>query len=148
MRRSKSTAEEIWTEQQQYHGGQEWALLSNYVCDFSVTTNCFGVPQASFARFVVAFWFGFYSHTHTHSQKAIDIACKVMKEECIHYPAADFEPALTKLANYLTPPGHASIKPRFTLGSGLSELIDIVTRMAPPGAWRPGTRCCRLRSRS
>ena len=32
---------------QQYHGGQEWKYLSNFVEDFSVTTNGLGTPVAA-----------------------------------------------------------------------------------------------------
>ncbi|KAJ2476174.1 hypothetical protein EV174_005011, partial [Coemansia sp. RSA 2320] len=31
---------------QQFHGGQEWAQLDNFVEDFSVTTNAFGMPSS------------------------------------------------------------------------------------------------------
>lgn len=36
----------VWdTKTQQYHGGQEWQFLDNFVEDFSVTTNGLGIPQ-------------------------------------------------------------------------------------------------------
>jgi len=39
-------AEKVWdAKTQQYHGGQEWKFLNNFVEDFSVTTNGLGTPQ-------------------------------------------------------------------------------------------------------
>lgn len=36
----------VWdTNTQQYHGGQEWKYLNNFVEDFSVTTNGLGTPK-------------------------------------------------------------------------------------------------------
>lgn len=38
----------VWDEKSQTpHGGQEWKFLSNFVDDFSVTTNVLGTPQAA-----------------------------------------------------------------------------------------------------
>jgi len=109
-KKNMSNSKEVWKEEQQFHGGQSWSLIDNYVSDFSVTTNFLGTPK-----------------------KAIDAAVETMKNECLHYPAADFEPALSRMAEWLNVD-----KQRFTFGNGLSELIDIVTRMAPKGAWKGG----------
>jgi len=39
-------AEKVWdAKTQQYHGGQEWKFLNNFVEDFSVTTNGLGTPK-------------------------------------------------------------------------------------------------------
>ena len=35
------------TSTQQYHGGQEWSSVSNFVEDFSVTTNGLGTPKGA-----------------------------------------------------------------------------------------------------
>ncbi|CAN0016454.1 unnamed protein product, partial [Hapterophycus canaliculatus] len=32
---------------QTFHGGQDWAHLSNFIEDFSVTTNGLGTPEAA-----------------------------------------------------------------------------------------------------
>jgi hypothetical protein len=35
----------VWdTKTQQFHGGQDWKFLNNFVEDFSVTTNLLGTP--------------------------------------------------------------------------------------------------------
>ncbi|KAJ2827208.1 hypothetical protein GGI24_002708 [Coemansia furcata] len=99
---------------QQFHGGQEWAQLSNFVEDFSVTTNPFGMPQGA-------------KQAATHSI-----------EHSHHYPPADQEPAKTSLARFLWPISFESDRDRLILGNGASELIDLVIRMAPSGTWRPG----------
>jgi hypothetical protein len=42
-----STSQSRWDEKiQQYHGGQEWSEIKEFVDDFSVTTNCFGTPES------------------------------------------------------------------------------------------------------
>ena len=39
-------AEKVWdAKTQQYHGGQEWKFINNFVEDFSVTTNGLGTPK-------------------------------------------------------------------------------------------------------
>lgn len=39
-------SEEVWdTKVQQFHGGQDWKYLENFVEDFSVTTNALGTPK-------------------------------------------------------------------------------------------------------
>jgi len=53
-----------------------------------------------------------------------------------HYPAADFEPALSAVASWLYPGG--DIRSKFTMGNGASELIDLITRQAPKGPFKPG----------
>jgi histidinol-phosphate/aromatic aminotransferase/cobyric acid decarboxylase-like protein len=100
---------------QQYHGGQEWQL-DNYLEDFSVTTNGLGTPAA-----------------------AMEVAKQALMT-IAHYPAANQEPALSSLANFMWPAdnqqrGH---KQRLLLGNGASELIDLVVRISPEGAWKPG----------
>ena len=35
------------TKVQQFHGGQDWRFLDNFVEDFSVTTNPLGTPKAA-----------------------------------------------------------------------------------------------------
>ncbi|KAJ1911244.1 hypothetical protein H4S04_004196 [Coemansia sp. S16] len=99
---------------QQFHGGQEWAQLSNFVEDFSVTTNPFGMPSG--AKVAAA-----HSIEHSH-----------------HYPPADQEPAKSSLARFLWPSEFETERDRLILGNGASELIDLVIRMAPTGTWRPG----------
>lgn len=39
-------SEEVWdTKVQQFHGGQDWRYLDNFVEDFSVTTNALGTSK-------------------------------------------------------------------------------------------------------
>lgn len=99
------------------HGGQEWRHISNFVNDFSVTTNSRGPPES-----------------------ALEAARKEL-DNIEHYPAQDFEPAVTDLAHFLAA-GHAAdavdIRARLILGNGASELIDMVARLAPEGGWKPG----------
>ncbi|RKO97837.1 PLP-dependent transferase [Caulochytrium protostelioides] len=112
----------VWDEStQQYHGGQEWAHLPTFHEDFSVTTNGLGTPKGPLLA----------------ARAALDI--------CHHYPPADQEPSKTKLATFLAgDAGHAdhaavdNLHARLLLGNGASELIDLVTRLAPPGKWRGG----------
>ncbi|RKO83103.1 hypothetical protein BDK51DRAFT_38853 [Blyttiomyces helicus] len=37
------------TKVAEFHGGQEWAELDNFVEDFSVTTNGLGIPKKALA---------------------------------------------------------------------------------------------------
>ncbi|KAJ3078674.1 hypothetical protein HK102_004320 [Quaeritorhiza haematococci] len=110
----------IWdTKTQQYHGGQEWMFLDNFVEDFSVTTNGLGTPERALA------------------------AAKDALSVCHHYPPANQEPTKTYLARFLAvDPSDSdsvpSIHSRLLLGNGASELIDLVTRAAPEGPWKPG----------
>jgi len=93
---------------QQPHGGQEWSSLDNFCEDFSVTTNCMGPPWAAISAATAAL-----QHLH-------------------HYPAANFEPAISDLARFLAPDtkeGFEDIRERLLLGNGASELIDLVTRV-------------------
>mmetsp|Transcript_21839 Transcript_21839/g.31693 ORF Transcript_21839/g.31693 Transcript_21839/m.31693 type:complete len:389 (-) Transcript_21839:299-1465(-) len=102
---------------QTFHGGQDWAHLDNFVCDFSVTTNALGTPAAALEA----------------ARKACDLID--------HYPPSDFEPALTELAQFLWPKNEDAVtyKPLLQLGNGASELIDLVIRSgATLGKWRPG----------
>lgn len=40
-----SATTSVWdTKTQQFHGGQDWKFLDNFVEDFSVTTNFLGTP--------------------------------------------------------------------------------------------------------
>merc|ERR1719336_669286 len=64
---------------QQPHGGQEWSSLDNFLEDFSVTTNVLGPP-----------W------------RAVTAAAASL-QHVDHYPAANFEPCLTELAQWLSP---------------------------------------------
>jgi histidinol-phosphate/aromatic aminotransferase/cobyric acid decarboxylase-like protein len=69
------------------------------------------------------------------------VAAKSELDQIEHYPAQDFEPAVTDLASFLAA-GHATgaadIRARLILGNGASELIDMVARLAPEGSWKPG----------
>lgn len=62
----------------------------------------------------------------------------VQLEVCHHYPPADQEPAKTYMAKFLWPEDHHNVHSRLLLGNGASELIDLVTRAAPEGPWKPG----------
>ncbi|KAJ1853883.1 hypothetical protein LPJ73_002563 [Coemansia sp. RSA 2703] len=99
---------------QQFHGGQDWAHLDNFVEDFSVTTNAFGMPESAKLAAI-------HSIDHSH-----------------HYPPADQEPAKSSLARFLWPANYLDERDRLILGNGASELIDLVIRMAPSGVWKPG----------
>ncbi|KAJ2776084.1 hypothetical protein H4R18_005866 [Coemansia javaensis] len=99
---------------QQFHGGQDWARIDNFVEDFSVTTNAFGMPAPAMAAAV---------RSIAHSS---------------HYPPADQEPARSSLARFLWPDSAGAEQGRLILGNGASELIDLVIRMAPAGTWKPG----------
>ncbi|KAJ2595071.1 hypothetical protein GGF39_003972 [Coemansia sp. RSA 1721] len=99
---------------QQFHGGQDWAHLDNFVEDFSVTTNAFGMPESAKLAAI-------QSVEHGH-----------------HYPPADQEPAKSSLARFLWPDEFKTEVDRLILGNGASELIDLVIRMAPQGTWKPG----------
>lgn len=114
----------VWDEAvgQQFHGGQDWQFLQNFHEDFSVTTNGLGTPK-----------------------RALEAARQALNT-IDHYPPANQEPALTSLAGFLWPDmknaaGELELdqeKRRLLLGNGASELIDLVVRVAPPGAWKPG----------
>lgn len=109
---------------QQPHGGQEWSSMGDkFVEDFSVTTNFLGPPES-----------------------AVEAArASLMHLE--HYPAANFEPALSDLARFIEGSGRedrkaevADIHSRLILGNGASELIDLVTRLAAPaGGFQQGS---------
>ncbi|CAG8487301.1 12089_t:CDS:10 [Ambispora gerdemannii] len=112
----KSDSGGVWdTKLQQYHGGQDWKFLENFVEDFSVTTNALGMPK-----------------------NALEAAREAIYT-CHHYPPADQEPAKTSLAEFLWPNDHANHHKKLLLGNGASELIDLVIRSAAPhGTWKPG----------
>ncbi|PVU99564.1 hypothetical protein BB559_000605 [Furculomyces boomerangus] len=111
----KDNEKGLWdTKIQQYHGGQEWKHLDNFVEDFSVTTNALGTPKAALLA----------------AQNAI--------LDCGHYPPANQEPAKTSLAKFIWPSEYVENNKRLILGNGASELIDLVMRMAPAGKWKPG----------
>jgi len=92
------------TTSQTFHGGQDWADCDNFIEDFSVTTNPFGAPKKAL-------------------QAAIDAVGTIE-----HYPAADFEPAITDLAQFLFGENYHRDKKRLLMGNGASELIDLVVR--------------------
>lgn len=77
--------------------------------DFSVTTNAFGAPKAAVAAAAAAL-----SHIH-------------------HYPAADAGDALAAMARLTAFPASQML-----LGNGASEFIDLVMRVGPAGAFKPG----------
>ncbi|RKO86694.1 hypothetical protein BDK51DRAFT_48997 [Blyttiomyces helicus] len=52
--------------------------------------------------------------------------------------SVDQEPTKSRLAEWLIPSDPADAHSRILLGNGASELIDLVTRAAPAGAWKPG----------
>jgi histidinol-phosphate/aromatic aminotransferase/cobyric acid decarboxylase-like protein len=105
---------------QQPHGGQEWSSMGDtFVSDFSVTTNFLGPPAAAVA------------------------AAASSLQHLEHYPAANFEPALTHCADFVAGADgetSAELKSRLLLGNGASELIDLVTRLAAPaGGFQQGS---------
>jgi len=54
----------VWdTKTQQFHGGQDWKFLNNFVEDFSVTTNCLGTPVRAIqaARDAVCLFFSIFT---------------------------------------------------------------------------------------
>lgn len=105
---------------QTFHGGQDWSSLTNFIEDFSVTTNGLGTPV-----------------------KALEAATVAIKS-IHHYPPADFQPALSHLTTFLWPEENPTDTPLLKnmdlmlLGNGASELIDLVIRSVPAGGWRPG----------
>lgn len=114
-----AVAEKVWDHKtQQYHGGQEWAFLQNFVEDFSVTTNGLGTPKYALQ------------------------AAKDSLNNCGHYPPGNQEPAKTDLAKWMAPEelglDWENVHSRMLLGNGASELIDLVTRISPRGYWKPG----------
>eukprot|EP01083_Nonionella_stella_P105232 302604_1 len=95
--------EEKKDKELKHHGGQEWKLLTNFVEDFSVTTNSLSTPQSGI---------------------------KAIKESIVnidHYPSLDNEPALTDLATFIwgnnkTEKQIEQLKSTLVLGNGASEL--------------------------
>eukprot|EP00922_Rhytidocystis_sp_ex-Travisia-forbesii_P050990 GHVS01075729.1.p1 GENE.GHVS01075729.1~~GHVS01075729.1.p1 ORF type:complete len:407 (-),score=68.04 GHVS01075729.1:679-1899(-) len=133
--KSTTTATTRWNAKTQTpHGGQEWRSLSNYIEDFSVTTNPLGTPTSALA------------------------AATAAVQTINHYPPADFEPALGILAGFLSDDkirrtaDLSTIRKRLLLGNGASECIDLVCRVfSKAKSWRPGPsvvqykeyeRCC------
>ncbi|CAG8642710.1 19790_t:CDS:2 [Cetraspora pellucida] len=111
----------VWdTKLQQFHGGQDWKYLNNFIEDFSVTTNALGTPKTALEASIEA------------------LICVCQCFTCHHYPSADQEPAKTSLAQFLWPDDYAKHSDRLLLGNGASELIDLVIRSAPNGTWKPG----------
>eukprot|EP01084_Bolivina_argentea_P016383 30662_1 len=102
--------EEKKDKELKHHGGQEWKLLTNFVEDFSVTTNSLSTPQSGI---------------------------KAIKESIVnidHYPSLDNEPALTDLATFIwgnnkTEKQIEQLKSTLVLGNGASELVDITMRV-------------------
>eukprot|EP00158_Paraphelidium_tribonemae_P008977 Partr_v1_DN28739_c1_g1_i5_m61661 putative Aminotransferase class I and II len=106
---------QVWdTTLQQFHGGQDWKFLKNFIEDFSVTTNGLGTPKA-----------------------ALEAASQALTQ-INHYPPANQEPALSSLASWLCPSDVSELEDRLILGNGASELIDLVVRCADGGAWTGG----------
>lgn len=112
---AKNIKEEgVWdVKVQEFHGGQDWRSCENFLEDFSVTTNALGAPAKAIAA----------------AQQAVLLSH--------HYPPANQEPAKSYLAKFLWP-NSAGYNERLLLGNGASELIDLVCRIAPPGAFKPG----------
>ncbi|KAG9296414.1 hypothetical protein G9A89_015006 [Geosiphon pyriformis] len=105
----------VWnTKLQQFHGGQDWNFLDNFIEDFSVTTNALGTPKAALE------------------------AARESIFNCHHYPPANQEPAKTSLAEFLWPNDYLKHVNKLLLGNGASELIDLAIRSAPDGGWKPG----------
>lgn len=105
----------VWDEATQtFHGGQDWKFLSNFHEDFSVTTNALGTPAGALAAASAAI-----ATVH-------------------HYPPADFQPAISHLAEFLWPGRGEQFLPLLLMGNGASELIDLVIRSVRAGGWRPG----------
>lgn len=113
---------QVWdASAQQFHGGQDWSHLPNFIEDFSVTTNALGTPVKALEK----------------ARAAVDTIH--------HYPPADFEPAISDLAGWLwnhRPAEVPSGRSRLLLGNGASELIDLVIRdHVPRGTerlWKAG----------
>eukprot|EP00033_Pygsuia_biforma_P000984 GCRY01001127.1.p1 GENE.GCRY01001127.1~~GCRY01001127.1.p1 ORF type:complete len:363 (-),score=33.10 GCRY01001127.1:499-1587(-) len=99
---------------QQYHAGRTWATLQHYVEDFTVTINGLQAPP-----------------------EAID-AARVALGGVMHYPSHDQEPAHSSICRFLDSNKWDSLRKRSCMGNGASELIDLVTRLAPRGPFRPG----------
>ncbi|KAK9768880.1 hypothetical protein K7432_000111 [Basidiobolus ranarum] len=107
--------EGVWDAKlQQFHGGQDWKFIENFIEDFSVTTNPLGTPKQALQA----------------ARDSIDT--------CHHYPPANQEPAKTSLAEFIWPNDYLENRDRLLLGNGASELIDLVVRSAPKGTWKPG----------
>ncbi|TMW69630.1 hypothetical protein Poli38472_001786 [Pythium oligandrum] len=105
----------VWDEATQtFHGGQDWKFLNNFTEDFSVTTNGLGTPV-----------------------KALEAATAAM-HTVHHYPPADFQPAISHLAEFLWPEAWQQHLDLLLMGNGASELIDLVIRSVRAGGWRPG----------
>lgn len=110
MASTTPTMNTLWdTSTQEPHGGQTWRHLSNFLCDFSVTTNALGPPDASLEA----------------AQKALP--------SIHHYPPCNNEPAQSSLSSFINFPSS-----NLLLGNGASELIDLAMRVLPPGPFRPG----------
>lgn len=110
-----ATNNAVWDEETQtFHGGQDWKFLANFAEDFSVTTNGLGTPAGALEAAA--------SSIHTIH----------------HYPPADFQPAISHLAEFLWPGQWEQNLDLLLMGNGASELIDLVIRSVPRGGWRPG----------
>ncbi|KAI8067666.1 pyridoxal phosphate-dependent transferase [Gilbertella persicaria] len=107
MLANTSSANNVWdSKTQTFHGGQEHRFISNFVEDFSVTTNYLGTPK-----------------------KALEAAKEAMNE-IHHYPAANQEPAKSYLAEFLWGSDYIDHQDRLLMGNGASELIDLAVRRA------------------
>eukprot|EP00288_Rhodomonas_lens_P012910 CAMPEP_0177706930 /NCGR_PEP_ID=MMETSP0484_2-20121128/9483_1 /TAXON_ID=354590 /ORGANISM="Rhodomonas lens, Strain RHODO" /LENGTH=377 /DNA_ID=CAMNT_0019218415 /DNA_START=43 /DNA_END=1176 /DNA_ORIENTATION=+ len=95
------------------HGGQDWRQCTNFIEDFSVTTNGLGTPQPALE------------------------AARAAVDSISHYPPANFEPHLGHTATFLWGEEGPMHKDCLQLGNGASELIDLVIRScARVGTWR------------
>ncbi|PHJ22104.1 class i ii superfamily protein [Cystoisospora suis] len=125
--RTEGVSERWDTGTQTPHGGQEWRDMTNFVEDFSVTTNCLGTPE-----------------------KALEAAASALKDVS-HYPSCDQEPACLSLAAFLQGDPEilktdtvrlteqvSDIRKRLILGNGASELIDLCIRLSDASSWSPG----------
>ncbi|KAJ1914826.1 hypothetical protein H4219_004614 [Mycoemilia scoparia] len=109
------TGEQVWdTKTQQYHAGQDWTVLEKFIEDYSVTTNALGTPWKA----------------KEAAKRAID--------RCDHYPPANQEPGKSSLAKFIWPEAYQQYVGHLLLGNGASELIDLITHLAPRGTWKPG----------
>ncbi|PVU86621.1 hypothetical protein BB561_006640 [Smittium simulii] len=108
---------------QQFHGGQDWKHLDNFIEDFSVTTNALGTPSKSLE----------------YAKTAID--------ECCHYPPINQEPAKSKLSHFLFGENYSDHSNRLLLGNGASEVIDLVIRHASKTAtkFKSGPFCAQYK---
>jgi len=126
------------------HGGQDWRQCSNYVEDFSVTTNGLGTPASGITQAARPFSrceLGSYLSHNPWSQaksksglllplnpspsllSAALAAAREAVSDLSHYPPANFEPHLSHLAGFLWGDAAAAHSDCLQLGNGASELV-------------------------